>query len=172
MRERLVMRIRANRIAELAAYLRREVEAEDPLAVAGLGARGEAVGLSLVAVSAECARHLVDAGAEYALILDAERGSLQIVNLLFDESGIVRRDALPRIPDPAGSRFRGAGDTLSAALAGLLAQGIDVADAVQEASQYTTAALMHAFPAGLGVAVPDRLFWAGDDDEEPTTDAN
>jgi hypothetical protein len=43
---------------------------------------------------------------------------------------------------------------------------------VQEASQYTTAALMHAFPAGLGVAVPDRLFWAGDDDDDPIRDAN
>jgi hydroxymethylpyrimidine/phosphomethylpyrimidine kinase len=121
---------------------------------------------------AECARHLADCGAEYTLILDAEHGSAQIVNLLFDESGLVRRDALPRVPDPAGSRFRGAGDTLSAGLAGLLAQGIDVPEAVQEASQYTTAALMHAFAAGLGVAVPDRLFWAGDDDEESTSDAN
>jgi hydroxymethylpyrimidine/phosphomethylpyrimidine kinase len=122
--------------------------------------------------AAECARHLSDAGAEYALILDAERGSPQMVNLLYDETGLVRRDALPRVPDPAGSRFRGAGDTLSAGLAGLLAQGIDVPEAVQEASQYTTAALMHAFPAGLGVAVPDRLFWAGDDDEESVSDAN
>ena len=137
--------------------------------LASLGDDGER---AEVLSAAECARHLCDAGAEYALILDAERGSAQMVNLLFDESGLVRRDALPRIPDPAGSRFRGAGDTLSAGLAGLLAQGIDVPEAVQEASQYTTAALMHAFAAGLGVAVPDRLFWAGDDDEEATSDAN
>jgi len=31
---------------------------------------------------------------------------------------------------------------------------------------------MHAFSAGLGVAVPDRLFWAGDDDDEVSRDAN
>jgi hydroxymethylpyrimidine/phosphomethylpyrimidine kinase len=122
--------------------------------------------------AAQCARHFVDCGASYALILDAEPGAAQIVNLLFDDSGLVRRDALPRVADPAGSRFRGAGDTLSAGLAGLLAQGIDVPDAVQEASQYTTASLMHAFAAGIGVAVPDRLFWAGDDDEDVTSDAN
>lgn len=123
--------------------------------------------------AAECARHLTDCGAEYALISDAEPGAATLVTLLFDESGLVRRDALPRLSHPAGGQFRGAGDTLSAGLAGLLAQGIDVPEAVQEASQYTTAALMHAFSAGLGVAVPDRLFWAGDDDDEDeVSDAN
>jgi hydroxymethylpyrimidine/phosphomethylpyrimidine kinase len=116
--------------------------------------------------AAECARYLVDCGAEYALISDAEPGGSTLVNALFDDSGLVRRDALPRIAHPAGGRFSGAGDTLSAGLAGLLAQGIDVPEAVQEAAQYTTAALMHAFSVGLGVAVPDRLFWAGDDDDE------
>jgi len=122
--------------------------------------------------AADCARHLTDCGAEYALISDAEPGATALVNLLFDETGLVRRDALPRIAHPAGGHFRGAGDTLSAGLAGLLAQGIDVPEAVQEASQYTTAALMHAFSAGLGVAVPDRLFWAGDDEDEGARDAN
>jgi hydroxymethylpyrimidine/phosphomethylpyrimidine kinase len=122
--------------------------------------------------AAECARHLTECGAEYALISDAEPGSTALVIALFDESGLVRRDALPRLAHPAGGRFRGAGDTLSAGVAGLLAQGIDVPEAVQEAAQYTTAALMHAFPAGLGVAVPDRLFWAGDDEDEEASDAN
>lgn len=136
---------------------------------AALGEPGErAEGFS----AADCADHLIESGAEYALISDAEPGGTVLVNLLFDESGLVRRDALPRIAHPAGARFRGAGDTLSAGLAGLLAQGIDVPEAVQEASQYTTAALMHAFSAGLGVAVPDRLFWAGDDDDEAVSDAN
>jgi hydroxymethylpyrimidine/phosphomethylpyrimidine kinase len=122
---------------------------------------------------AECAQHLTGCGAEYVLLTEAEASTSVLVNLLFDESGVVRRDALPRITEPAGGRFRGAGDTLSAGLAGLLAQGIDVPEAVQEASQYTTAALMHAFSTGIGVAVPDRLFWAGDDDDEGTPrDAN
>lgn len=138
-------------------------------AFAALGEPGE----SAEAYSAaECGQHLIDAGAEYALISDAEPGASVLVNLLFDDSGLVRRDAVPRIAAPAGARFRGAGDTLSAGLAGLLAQGIDVPEAVQEAAQYTTAALMHAFSAGLGVAVPDRLFWAGDDDDEVSRDAN
>jgi hydroxymethylpyrimidine/phosphomethylpyrimidine kinase len=137
------------------------------IALGDAGERAEAC------TAAECARELTDGGAEFALIADAEPGSALVVNLLFDESGLVRRDAVPRLAHPAGGRFRGAGDTLSAGLAGLLAQGIDVPEAVQEAAQYTTAALMHAFQAGLGVAVPDRLFWAGDDDDdEPVGNAN
>jgi hydroxymethylpyrimidine/phosphomethylpyrimidine kinase len=135
---------------------------------AALGDAGE---LAEAFSASDCARHLTDCGVEYALICDAEPGTAALVNLLFDESGLVRRDALPRIANPAGGQFRGAGDTLSAGLAGLLAQGINVPEAVQEASQYTTAALMHAFPTGLGVAVPDRLFWAGDDDEDEAGDS-
>jgi hydroxymethylpyrimidine/phosphomethylpyrimidine kinase len=139
-------------------------------AFAALGDPGEAAESFS---AADCAGHMIDGGAEYALITDAEPGGNVLVNMLFDESGLVRRDAVPRIAHPAGGQFRGAGDTLSAGLAGLLAQGIDVPEAVQEAAQYTTAALMHAFSAGLGVAVPDRLFWAGDDDEEDgARDAN
>lgn len=138
-------------------------------AFAALGEPGEqADGFS----ASDCAQHLIDGGAEYALICDADPSGPALVNLLFDDSGLVRRDALPRIAQPPGGHFRGAGDTLSAGLAGLLAQGIDVPEAVQEASQYTTAALMHAFSAGLGFAVPDRLFWAGDDEDEGARDAN
>jgi hydroxymethylpyrimidine/phosphomethylpyrimidine kinase len=112
-----------------------------------------------------CARELIAWGAEFVLITDAEPGSTLVVNALYDESGLVRSDSLPRV-DTSSSRLLGAGDTLSGALAGLLAQGLDVPEAAQEASQYAAAALVHAFHAGIGVAVPDRLFWAGEDDDE------
>jgi len=111
------------------------------------------------------ARELIGWGAEYVLLTDAEPGSALVVNSLYDESGLVRSDSLPRV-DTTSSRLFGAGDTLSGALAGLLAQGLDVPEAAQEASQYAAAALLHAFHAGIGVAVPDRLFWAGDDDDD------
>jgi hydroxymethylpyrimidine/phosphomethylpyrimidine kinase len=120
----------------------------------------------------DCARRLLDWGVEFALISNAELGSGFVVNGLYDEDGLMRTENLPRVSDPNGVPFRGAGDTLSAALAGLLAQGLDIGEAVQEAGQYTTAALMHAFGAGLGFAIPDRLFWAGDDDDEATPDVS
>jgi hydroxymethylpyrimidine/phosphomethylpyrimidine kinase len=60
-------------------------------------------------------------------------------------------------------RFRGAGDTLSAGIAALMAQGIDVPDAVREANDFLGQALAAGFRLGMGQAVPDRLFWASDD---------
>lgn len=112
-----------------------------------------------------CAQELVAAGAGFVLITDAEPGSALVVNALYDASGLVRTDTLPRL-EGVSTRVRGAGDTLSAALAGLLAQGLDMPDAAQEASQYTAAALLNALDVGLGVAIPDRLFWAGEDEDD------
>lgn len=119
--------------------------------------------------AADCARELVGWGAEFVLLTDAEPGSALVVNALYDVGGLVRSDRLPRV-DVHSTQVRGAGDTLSAALAGLLAQGLDVPEAAQEASQYTAAALVHAFHVGIGMAVPDRLFWAGEDDDAEEDD--
>jgi hydroxymethylpyrimidine/phosphomethylpyrimidine kinase len=120
--------------------------------------------------AAICARELIGWGCEFVLVADAEPGSEQIVNALYDETGLVRSDRLPRL-EAATARVHGASDTLSAALAGLLAQGLDVPEAMQEASQYTAAAVLHSFSAGIGMAIPDRLFWAGEDDDDEA-DAN
>ena len=94
------------------------------------------------------------------------RDPTQIVNALYDESGTRAQRPVAAARRGCRRALHGAGDTLSAALAGLLAQGLDVPEAMQEASQYTAAAVLHAFHAGIGVAIPDRLFWAGDDDED------
>lgn len=112
-----------------------------------------------------CAREILGWGSEFVLITDAEAGSEQVVNALYDETGLVRSDRMPRL-EVATPRICGAGDTLSGALAGLLAQGLDAPEAMQEASQYLAAAMLHSFHAGIGLAIPDRLFWAGEDDDD------
>ncbi len=64
--------------------------------------------------------------------------------------------------------FLAAGDTLSAALAGLLASGMDLVTACGEALNYMDACLCSAYPVGMGKVAPDRLFWAAmDDDLDP-----
>ncbi|QIM52866.1 bifunctional hydroxymethylpyrimidine kinase/phosphomethylpyrimidine kinase [Hydrogenophaga crocea] len=63
--------------------------------------------------------------------------------------------------------FSGAGDTLSAALCALIAGGADLQNACAEALTYLDQCLDAGFQPGMGNAVPDRLFWAHDDDEEP-----
>jgi hydroxymethylpyrimidine/phosphomethylpyrimidine kinase len=115
-----------------------------------------------------------DASGEFALISDADPRSSLVLSSLYDDSGLVRSDTVPR--PGSGGRWTSVGTTLSAALAGLLAQGVDLPEAGHEATQYAAAALLNAFPAGIGVTVPDRLFWAGEDEDEPddtgSTDIN
>jgi len=62
--------------------------------------------------------------------------------------------------------FSGAGDTLSAALCALIAGGSDLQSACAEALTYLDQCLDAGFQPGMGHAVPDRLFWAHDDDGE------
>lgn len=62
--------------------------------------------------------------------------------------------------------FAGAGDTLSAALAALLASGTDLAAAATEALSYMDRCLDAGFRPGMGHVLPDRLFWAQSEDED------
>jgi hydroxymethylpyrimidine/phosphomethylpyrimidine kinase len=68
--------------------------------------------------------------------------------------------------------FNGAGDTLSAALTALIAGGTDLQNACAEAMTYLDQCLDAGFQPGMGHAVPDRLFWAHDDDEDADADDN
>jgi hydroxymethylpyrimidine/phosphomethylpyrimidine kinase len=67
--------------------------------------------------------------------------------------------------------FTGAGDTLSAALCALIAGGADLQAACAEALTYLDQCLDAGFQPGMGHAVPDRLFWAHDEDEEADGEA-
>lgn len=70
--------------------------------------------------------------------------------------------------------FVGAGDTLAASLAALLAAGAELTAAVGEALAFLDQALDAGFRPGMGNVIPDRFFWAlpsGEDDEgEPSAD--
>ncbi|MDP1685001.1 bifunctional hydroxymethylpyrimidine kinase/phosphomethylpyrimidine kinase [Hydrogenophaga sp.] len=65
--------------------------------------------------------------------------------------------------------FTGAGDTLSAALCALIAGGTDLQAACAEALTYLDQCLDAGFQPGMGHAVPDRLFWAHEEDDEDET---
>ena len=56
--------------------------------------------------------------------------------------------------------FVGAGDTLAAALAALLAAGSELEPAVGEALSFLDQCLDAGFRPGMGQIVPDRFFWA------------
>jgi hydroxymethylpyrimidine/phosphomethylpyrimidine kinase len=81
----------------------------------------------------------------------------EAVDLLIDGDGSVMRLAAPRI---ATRHTHGTGCTLSAAIAALLATGVDLAEAVQRAKAYIQAAITHGAqsPVGRGNSPVDHLY--------------
>lgn len=111
----------------------------------------------------ECAKRLLEMGCEYVLITGTHEQTAKVVNTLYSERGVVSSDSWERLP----GIYHGSGCTLSSAIAALLAQGVDVVEAVKEAQEYTWQTLSAGFRPGMGQHIPDRLFWArGDEDEE------
>jgi hydroxymethylpyrimidine/phosphomethylpyrimidine kinase len=110
---------------------------------------------------AECARRLIASGCEYVLITGTHDNTPKVINTLYDVNGVVRTDEWPRLP---GS-FHGSGCTLASACAATIAQGLDIPEAVKEAQEYTWQSLKYGFRAGMGQSIPDRMFWARDEEE-------
>ena len=111
---------------------------------------------------AECARRIIATGCEYVLVTGAHENTVQVVNTLYGQNGVVRADPWQRLP---GS-YHGSGCTLASAIAATIANGLEVSDAVKDAQEYTWQTLKSAFRPGMGQHIPDRLFWARED--EPT----
>ena len=114
---------------------------------------------------AECARRLLATGCEYVLITGTHENTPQVTNTLYGQDGVVRSDSWERLP---GS-YHGSGCTLASAIAATIANGLSISDAVQDAQEYTWQTLKAAFRPGMGQHIPDRLFWAREDEpaDEP-----
>lgn len=102
------------------------------------------------------AMHVIELGCEYLFVTGTPTAAAEIGNTLFNDTGVVREDRWPRV---SGS-FSGAGSTLSAAIAAMLANGLDVPEAASEAQEFTLAAVTAAQRLGMGKLIPDRYFWA------------
>ena len=113
------------------------------------------------ATLAQCGDRLVMLGCKYVLVTGTHEATPQVVNTLYGRSGVVRADAWTRLP---GS-YHGSGCTLASAIAAMLANGLEIAEAVREAQEYTWKTLERAYRPGMGQYLPDRLFWAREDEE-------
>jgi hydroxymethylpyrimidine/phosphomethylpyrimidine kinase len=110
----------------------------------------------------ECAKRILRMGCEYVLITGTHEQTPKVVNTLYAERGVLRSDSWARLP----GIYHGSGCTLAAAIASLLAQNVDIQEAVKEAQEYTWQTLRSGFRPGMGQHIPDRLFWArGEEDE-------
>lgn len=108
-------------------------------------------------------------GTRYVLVTsvmlpNVKSGDQFLDNVLASAQGAITGEKFERFE----AAFVGAGDTLSAALAALLASGAELTAAVGEALAFLDQALDSGFRPGMGNVIPDRFFWAlpSDDEEE------
>ncbi len=95
---------------------------------------------------AACAERLLAMGCEYVLITGTHEPTPQVVNTLYGAGGVVRSDTWQRLP---GS-YHGSGCTLASAIAAMLANGLEMPEAVREAQDYTWQTLKTGLSAGHG----------------------
>src|SRR5205814_9654462 len=106
------------------------------------------------AALADCARRLLGHGCKYVLITGTHEPGVDVVNTLYDESGVVREDRWPRLP----GEYHGSGCTLASAIAAYLAHGLKPTQAVGEGQRFTWQALAAGFAAGRGQLLPTRFY--------------
>ncbi len=110
----------------------------------------------------ELAAAAAERGARFVLVtsmpVPTTAGSTEqfVDNVLASSQGAVTGEKFERFE----AAFVGAGDTLSAALAALLAAGADLHAAVGEALTFLDQSLDAGFRPGMGNVIPDRFFWA------------
>ena len=114
-----------------------------------------------------CAERLIEMGVANVLITGTHEATPDVINTLYAKGGVVRSDTWARLP---GS-YHGSGCTLASAIAAMLANGLDLPEAVREAQEYTWHTLKKAYRPGMGQHLPDRLFWAREDSDAPAEGA-
>ena len=116
----------------------------------------------------ECSRRILTLGCEYVLITGTHENTPQVVNVLYSQDGVVRSDSWQRLP----GTYHGSGCTLASAIAATIANGVPITEAVRDAQEYTWQALSSAYRPGMGQLIPDRLFWAREEDAEDEEEAD
>jgi hydroxymethylpyrimidine/phosphomethylpyrimidine kinase len=110
-------------------------------------------------------------GTKFVLVTSVPLPEQFMDNVLASPQGAITGEKFERFE----VSFVGAGDTLSAALAALLASGAELHAAVGEALAFLDQALDAGFRPGMGNVIPDRFFWAvppGDDEDGTASDVD
>ena len=101
-------------------------------------------------------------GTSFVLVTSVPLPDQFLDNVLVSPQGAITGEKFERFE----VSFVGAGDTLSAALAALLASGAELHAAVGEALAFLDQALDAGFRPGMGNVIPDRFFWALPEEDE------
>ena len=108
----------------------------------------------------DIAKAAAELGVPYTLVTGIPLPEQFIDNALATPQAVLYSQKFERFE----AVFSGAGDTLSAALTALLANGHDLSAATAEALTYLDESLSAGFNPGMGHTVPDRMFWAQAED--------
>ena len=111
----------------------------------------------------DLAKAAADAGVPYTVVTGVPLPEQFIDNVLATPQAVLGSHRFERFE----AVFSGAGETLCAALAALVANGTDLTAAFDEALAYLDQCLDGGFRPGMGHVVPDRLFWAQPESGEP-----
>ncbi len=101
-------------------------------------------------------------GVPYTLVTGVPVDKQHFDNVLTTPQAVMGNGQFERLE----VSFAGAGDTLSAALAALIACDNDLGDATREALTYLDGCLLAGYRPGMGQLIPDRMFWAQPDEDE------
>ena len=105
-------------------------------------------------------------GVPYTLVTGIPLADQFIDNVLATPQAVLYSEKFERFE----AVFEGAGETLSAALCALLANGHDLQAATSEALTYLDHSLDAGFHPGMGHIIPDRMFWAQAELDEALVD--
>lgn len=95
-------------------------------------------------------------GTRFVLVTSVPLPDQFLDNVLASPQGAITGEKFERFE----VSFVGAGDTLSASLAALLASGAELHAAVGESLAFLDQSLDAGFRPGMGNVIPDRFFWA------------
>jgi len=112
-----------------------------------------------------CGQALLANGCELVLITGTHEQSEHVDNTLYGNHRRLESFTWERLPHS----YHGSGCTLAAAIAGLLAQGLEPFTAIHEAQEYTWESLKQGYRIGMGQHIPNRLFWARGDEDSPSS---
>jgi len=108
-----------------------------------------------------CAQELLEMGCEYVLVTGTHEATTDVTNILYGDRRKLESFTWDRLPET----YHGSGCTLAAAIAGLIAQGMEPFAAIHEAQEYTWESLRAGYRLGMGQHLPNRFFWARDEVE-------
>lgn len=115
-----------------------------------------------------CGQTILDFGCEYVLVSGTHEASPAVINSLYGQHGLAETFSWERLPH----HYRGAGNTLSAAIAGMLGQRLDPLNCIAEAQEFTYECLKQGYALGIGQHTPNRLFWIHEENHEANPKLN